>query len=129
MPHEACAKAKAKQKSLLTRVATIVQVIKPKIKASKVNEQMNLDISTIKVPTGVKVNVDKPQWLMPVDEKTNMKWSEFYKHKNNFVEPLCTKMHKQKEAGMQLQILRCNNTGENKLLEKRSDSVDWKLNI
>eukprot|EP00957_Ditylum_brightwellii_P176303 13424614-Ditylum_brightwellii.AAC.1 len=30
---------------------------------------------------------------------------------------------------MPVKIIRCNNTGENKLLEKRSNSADWKLNI
>eukprot|EP00957_Ditylum_brightwellii_P189608 14432751-Ditylum_brightwellii.AAC.1 len=90
---------------------------------------MNLDISTIKVLARVKVTMVKPQWSMLVDEKTNMKWSEFYKHKNDFVEPLCTKMHRWKEAGIPVQIWRCDNTGENTLLEKRSDSANWKLNF
>eukprot|EP00957_Ditylum_brightwellii_P076350 5802770-Ditylum_brightwellii.AAC.1 len=63
-PCEACAEAKAKQKSLPTRVVTIVTVIKPKIKVGKVNEQMHLDISIIKAPAGVNVTVDKLQRLM-----------------------------------------------------------------
>eukprot|EP00957_Ditylum_brightwellii_P038889 2938808-Ditylum_brightwellii.AAC.1 len=58
-----------------------------------------------------------------------MKWSEFYKHKNDFVEPLCAKMHKWKAAGMPVQTMRCDNTGENTLFQKRSDSADWKLNV
>eukprot|EP00957_Ditylum_brightwellii_P179276 13657734-Ditylum_brightwellii.AAC.1 len=61
-PCEACAEAKAKQKSLPTRVLKTVTVIKPKIKVGKVNEQMHLDISTIKALAGVNVTVDRPQW-------------------------------------------------------------------
>eukprot|EP00957_Ditylum_brightwellii_P030425 2304399-Ditylum_brightwellii.AAC.1 len=70
---EACAEAKAKQRSLPTRVVKTVTVIKSKIKVGKVSEQMHLDISTIKSPAGVNVTVDKPQWLILVDERTDMK--------------------------------------------------------
>ena len=38
-------------------------------------------------------------------------------------------MHRWKEAGKQVKFMRLDNAGENKMLQKRSDSADWKLNI
>eukprot|EP00957_Ditylum_brightwellii_P099460 7576375-Ditylum_brightwellii.AAC.1 len=74
---EACAEAKAKQKRLPSRVETIT-----------------------KAPTGICTTVTKLQWVILVDEKTGMKWTEFQKHKNDMVEPMCSKFHKWKEIGL-----------------------------
>eukprot|EP00957_Ditylum_brightwellii_P131665 10041300-Ditylum_brightwellii.AAC.1 len=105
----ACAEAKAKCHSLLTRVETKTIVVHPKIKSNAMNEQLSFDISTIKAPADARTKVTKPQWLIMVKEKTEMKWSEFYQHKDDTVEPMCSCMHKWKQAGMTVKILCCNN--------------------
>eukprot|EP00957_Ditylum_brightwellii_P025648 1939152-Ditylum_brightwellii.AAC.1 len=58
-----------------------------------------------------------------------MKWSEFYQHKDDIVEPIFSRMYKWKQAGMLVKILHCNNAGENNSVEKRGNSADWKLNL
>eukprot|EP00957_Ditylum_brightwellii_P095324 7260999-Ditylum_brightwellii.AAC.2 len=57
---EACAEAKAKQKSLLSRTELVKRIGTKKDTPKQVNERINLDISTIKAPAGVKVTVKKP---------------------------------------------------------------------
>eukprot|EP00957_Ditylum_brightwellii_P115126 8779976-Ditylum_brightwellii.AAC.1 len=90
---------------------------------------MHLDISIIKAPTGIYTTVTKLQWMILVDVKTGMKWTDFHKHKNDMVEPMCAKFQKWKEAGTPVKAIRCDNAGENLLLQKQANSVSWKLNI
>eukprot|EP00957_Ditylum_brightwellii_P031781 2410183-Ditylum_brightwellii.AAC.1 len=42
---------------------------------------------------------------------------------------MCTKFHKLKESGMPVKVIRCDNAGENLLLQKQANSAAWKLNI
>ena len=51
---------------------------------------MYSDLSWVKPKDGVK-NTSKPYWHMMVDEKTNLKFSEFYSSKSGLVEPTCVK--------------------------------------
>ena len=64
-----------------------------------------------------------------VDEKTRMKWAEFYKQKNDIVEPTCEKFNKWKQERKPDEIMQCNGGGEKKTLMKSCNGVDWKLNI
>eukprot|EP00957_Ditylum_brightwellii_P092230 7021209-Ditylum_brightwellii.AAC.1 len=57
----ACAEAKAKQKSLPSRVETSTKVVQVKEEVKTVSERMHLDISTIKAPAGICTTVTKPQ--------------------------------------------------------------------
>eukprot|EP00957_Ditylum_brightwellii_P083473 6345666-Ditylum_brightwellii.AAC.1 len=128
-PCEACAQSKAKQKSLPKRTEVIEVVVNPKVAAKQVNERVHLGISTIKAPEKVKVKVTKPNWCMMVEEKTGMKWSDFYPTKDTMIEPTCEQLNKWKANGKAVKYLRCDNAGENKALEKRCASADWKLGI
>ena len=118
-PCEACAAAKAKQKNV------------PKSSDHRVADadagRIFLDIATVKGPKGVTLN--NPNWLIKVDERTQLKYSEFYKSKNGMVEPTCEQFEKWRQAGYPVKFVRCDNAGENILLEKRCKSKDWKLNI
>ena len=128
-PCGACAEAKSKQRSLPSRTATIRVEVEPKQVVKMVNERVHLDISSVKNPQDIDVNVTKPHWMMVVDERTGMKWSEFHETKNGMVEPTCEKWYRWQQSGMPVKIVRCDNGGENKKLEKRSNSAMWKLDI
>eukprot|EP00957_Ditylum_brightwellii_P005741 437859-Ditylum_brightwellii.AAC.1 len=65
-----CATAKAKQKSLPSRVEVLSKKVHDKERATAVNERPFLDISTVKAPAHIKVTITKPQWQMIVDELT-----------------------------------------------------------
>jgi hypothetical protein len=45
------------------------------------------------------------------------------------VEPSCELFQKWRHEGNPVQYVRCDNAGENKSLQKRANSADWKLNI
>eukprot|EP00957_Ditylum_brightwellii_P038657 2922379-Ditylum_brightwellii.AAC.1 len=118
---ESCAVGKAKQKN--------VPKVSEHIKSDKPGERIFLDISTIKgEKDGPKVNV-KNQWRIMVDECTSLKFSDFFKTKNGMVEPTLEQFNRWSKKGIMVQYLRCDNAGENKTLEKRSQSSDWKMNI
>jgi len=119
-PCEACAAAKAKQKNLP--------------KAEEKNEPKEgencvyLDIASIKQAKGIP-RVTRPHWRIMVNERTQLKFSGFFETKNGMVEPTCKQMERWKQSNMAVTHMRLDNAGENKLLKKRSDSSDWKLNI
>ena len=64
-----------------------------------------------------------------VDERTNIKWLDFYVHKNDMIEPTCEQFNKWKQEGKPVEIVRCDGGGENKAHVKRCNSVGWKLNV
>jgi hypothetical protein len=68
-------------------------------------------------------------WCIKVDEKTQFKISTFHKHKNGMVEPICELFFRWKQGENPVSFIRCDNAGENMTLQKRVNSVDWKLNI
>jgi hypothetical protein len=45
------------------------------------------------------------------------------------VEPTCQLVQNLKNTGKDIRILRCNDGGENKALENRMNSSDWKMGI
>ena len=53
-----------------------------------------------------------------VDLRTQMKFLDFYKTKDEMVEPTCEKIHKWKENGYNVTTIRCDNAGENVKLQK-----------
>eukprot|EP00957_Ditylum_brightwellii_P180986 13788079-Ditylum_brightwellii.AAC.1 len=69
---EHCATAKAKQKSLLSRIEVLETKLHDKETATAVNQRLYLDISTVKAPDHFKFTVTKPHWRMIVDEYTRM---------------------------------------------------------
>ena len=128
-PCAACAEAKAKQKSLPSRTEIVRVEVNPKEVARKVNERIHLDISSVKAPKDLQVNVTKPNWRIMVDERTGMKWSDFYEAKSDMVEPTCEEFYQWKLAGKPVQFVRGDNAGENKKLKERLKSADWKLSV
>jgi hypothetical protein len=117
---EPCAEAKAKQKHFPRH---------PDIPPSTKDEnRIYLDIANIK-KTKKGPKVYKGNWRIMVDERTQLKFSDFFDTKNGMVEDTCEQLHRWKESGQGAKIIRLDNAGENKLLQQRSQSADWKLNI
>jgi hypothetical protein len=119
-PCEACTAGKAKQKN-----APKTSDHEP---ATAEERQIFLDIATVKQIKGGP-NVTKPNWRIMVDERTQTKFSDFYETKNGMVEPTCVQLNKWKQDGKAVKCVRLDNAGENKKLQKRSDSKDWKLGV
>ena len=92
--------------------------------------RMFLDLSKIKCPPEllkVVKSVYKPNWRLLEDEQTEMKFTEFFNTKNGMVEPTCELINAWKNQGKPVQVIRCDNAGENQKLQKRLKSADWKL--
>jgi hypothetical protein len=70
----------------------------------------------------------KPNWRSMVDERTQLKFSHFFKTKNAMVELTCEQFQKWKDNGKAMTYVRLDNAGENKLLKKWCES-NWKLGI
>ena len=116
-----CSKAKAKQKNVL--------VHDPKREGPPTEQDMKrafLDISTIKNSLNPK---QKKHWRIVVLGGINLKFSDFHATKNAMVEPTCEHLHQWKQAGRGIEIIRCDNAGENEKLQERVGSADWKLDI
>ena len=79
---------------------------------------MYLDISSMRKPS----MGGRQLWVMLVDEATKYKKRFFLKKKNEQVEPIIDWMKALKARHrIQVKIIRCDNTGENKVLERESD--------
>jgi hypothetical protein len=119
-PCDGCLAGKAKQKNV------------PKESnheaATEPNEaRVFLDITMIKKPEEEKGSIYKPNWRIIVDERTQMKFSDFFVSKNGMAEPTCELFQRWKDVGREVRYLRMDNAGENKLLQSRCESVDWKF--
>ena len=114
------AKAKAKQIN--------VPKITRHIKGSKEEPHVFLDLCTVKNKSG-QVELTKTNWRIMVDECTEMKFSDFFVKKSDMVEPTCQQLQKWKQAGLGAKFIRLDNAGENKKLQQRAESADWKLDI
>jgi hypothetical protein len=117
---EPCTEAKAKQKNRPRHPDA-----PPSTKDEK---RIYLDIATIK-KTKKGPKVYKGNWRIMVDESTQLKFTDFFDTKNGMVEETCEQLFRWKESGRGAEIIRLDNAGENKLLQQRSQSADWKLNV
>ena len=118
-----CAEVKTQQKNIASN---------SKMKLVNTNDsgRSHLDISSIKLAGHVELEeAIKPYWLIMVDEKTQLKFSNFFTTKHSMIEPTCIKLTDWKTAGRDIKIILCNNAGENIALEKRLKSSDWKSDI
>ena len=87
-------------------------------KSKNPGERMYLDISSMRKPS----MGGRQHWVMLVDEATKYKKSFFLKKKNEQVEPIIDWIKALKTRHeIQVKIIRCDNAGENKVLEKESD--------
>ena len=66
---------------------------------------------------------------MIVDEKTDLKFSNFHTMKKEIAESLYILINKLREMNIITKFIRCNNTGENINLEKMINGTKQKLNI
>jgi hypothetical protein len=121
-PCEACTLAKAKQKNVPKQAGSHAVVTTPDEK------RIFLDIASIK-PNAQGWKSPKPNWRMIVDEQSTLKVIHFYPKKNDMVEPTCEMLHKWKTNGKAVKYLRMDNAGENKSLQQRAASNDWKLDL
>ena len=79
---EACAIGKAKQKGVTKQSNHQV--------AKRNGERIFLDLTSLKNTEFPDIeDVPKPYWRIIVDERTQMKFSEFYATKKQMVEPTC----------------------------------------
>jgi hypothetical protein len=119
-PCDGCTAGKAKQKNVPKESDHVV--------ATEPNEaRVFLDIATIKKPEGESGSVYKPNWRIVVDERTQMKFSDFFVSKSGMAEPTCELFQRWKDVGREVRYLRVDNTGENKLLQSCCESADWKF--
>ena len=116
-PCNACTAAKAKQKNVLQQ--------SDHVPATGTDRRVLLDIATTK--TGPPVT--KPNWHLLVDERTNLKFLNFYQTTDGMVEPTCEQFHKWKVNGMPVKYVEKDRAGDYKKLKARSGLSDWKLNL
>jgi hypothetical protein len=116
---ESCANAKARQNN--------VPKISTGAKVTVINGRWFHDSSTLKVHKGE--NVSSKICDLTVDELTGIPFTGIYNKKNEFVESMCQRIQPQTARGCPFLIMRQKNAGENKILEKRLQSADWKLPV
>ena len=93
-------------------------------KSSNPGERMYLDISSMRKPS----MGGRQHWVMLVDEATKYKKSFFLKKKNEEVEPIIDWIKALKaRQEIQVKIIRCDNAGQNKVLETESDKNDLQI--
>ena len=122
-PCAACTAAKAEQKAITKNVK-----YKP---ATTNNERIYTDTATLykTMKNGKKEKIFNGVWCIKVDERTQLKFSDFYNTKSGIVEPTLEKFNKWEQAGKPVKNVRLDNAGENVKMKKRSESADWKMNI
>ena len=82
---------------------------------------MYLDNSSVRKPT----MGGRQHWVMLVDEATKYKKSFFSKKKNAQVEHIIDWIKALKARHeIQVKIIRCDNAGEDKLMERESEKID-----
>ena len=118
---EACSVGKAKQKN-------VPKESEHKTVATRPNQRIFLDLASVRAMEGMP-KPTKPQWRITVDEYTGYKTSGFYVKKDAMVAPMCAYMNEQKLKERPIDIIRCDNAGENNLLQKTAKGPNWKLKV
>ena len=59
-----------------------------------------------------------------VDEKSTLKFSNFFGTKNAMIEPTCQLLNKRNEAGRLIKFIQLDNAGENLKLKGKTESKD-----
>jgi hypothetical protein len=95
--------------------------------ATLINGRWFHDNSTLKVHNG-ETGLSKI-WDLTIDELTGLPFTGIYNKKNEFIEDMCQHIQEQKAGGYRVLIMRQDNAGENKKLEQRLQSADWKLQV
>ena len=93
-------------------------------KSKNPGERMYLNIASMRKPS----MGGRQHWVMLIDEETKNKKSFFLKKKNEQVEPITDWIKALKARHkIQVKIIRCDNGGENKILEKESDKNELEI--
>ena len=93
-------------------------------KSKNPGERMYLDISSMRKSS----MGGRQHWVMLVNEATKYKKSFFLKKKNEQVEPIIDWIKALKARHkIQVKIIRCDNAGENKVLERESDKKELEI--
>jgi hypothetical protein len=74
-----------------------------------------MDISSINVQSKGRNKF----WLLLQDEFTSCIWSFFLKHKSDLTMYVWNWLQRTKKEGIKIQIIRCDNGGENKSLQSK----------
>jgi Reverse transcriptase (RNA-dependent DNA polymerase) len=114
-----CTIGKAKQKNTVK--------VSQREKSKTPGERIFTDIASVRPKEDTQLS--KPFWCIKVDERTQIKFSSFHKHKDEMVESSCELFDKWKQGGNPVKFIRCDNAGENQTLQHRANGVEWKLNI
>jgi hypothetical protein len=101
----------------------------PGEKATTFNGRVGHDLSKIKVPEGLDVTINKPNWHIAVDQLLIFKQSNFFVTKNEIFDYMCQIMHLEAERGYPIQILHQDNARENVKLVKMAKGKGWKLDF
>ena len=99
-PCEACTIAKAKQQN--------VPKESQHIPAKESNGRVYLDIASLRSTDDNKISSNS-NWRIIVDEKTQLKFSDFFNTKIGMVEPTCQLFYKWKDQGIPVKIVRCDD--------------------
>ena len=118
LPCAACAAGKAKQKNIKQAETT-----KQKIG----QRRAYLDIATIRKRQGIPIPSKPNCRIIVVDQRIQIKFSKFFKTKDAMVEPTCEQLHKWQQSNIGITHLQLDNAGENKRLQTRCASKDWKM--
>jgi hypothetical protein len=103
-PCNAYAAAKAKQKNVPKTSSMAPSNTK------KDESRIYLDIATINRPD--KKQVYKKNWHIMVDERTGMKFTDFYETKAGMIEPTCVQLYRWKTSGHGVKYIRMENAGK-----------------
>ena len=88
---------------------------------------MNIDVSSVEAPKVANKKLSRSNWAILVDRRTNFKISSFHDRKSDMVEPMLEQFQKSMNSGKTVSKIRCDNAGENKTLQERCGSADWKF--
>ena len=120
-PCLACTLAKAKQKN-------VNKCNEQHVCATKENLRIFVDLAWFKNPvSGPKLT--KRYWRLLGDERTQLKFTDFSETKNGMVKPTAVFLNSLSKDGHHVQYIRCENGGENKLLETTCNCSEWKMNL
>ena len=116
---EPCLVAKSKRKNI-NKNGGYVLSIKP-------NGRIYLDITTIR-EVG-KVRLTKGVWLEVTDEYSKYSTTLFMQKKSDMLTLMVRLLSHWKAIGKPVQIIRCDNAGENKVLEETTQRPMYQLGI
>jgi hypothetical protein len=79
----------------------------------------------MKVPEGLDVTINKPNWHIMFHQLSGFKQSNFFVTKNEIIDYMYQIMHSEAEQGYSIQFLHQDNAGENVKLVKIAKGKDW----